>query len=321
MMEDVLPREKVIIDPRPAKTIFEAERATRRAILTVRPDLFHKPVGQLPLVTGLVPMVFGIADFAYRNVPMTLMKRVYKSITYRLSARKAAAIVCVSEATRKQAIEILRVDPGKVFVVHHGATSFSDVVEDSQNNFCDYFLTFGHHRHKNVEAAILALASMPSPFHGYKLVVVGRCPNQSELEELARKHEVEQRVIFAGGISDSQLRALYRDAAALVFLSRHEGFGLPVLEAMALQCPVVASDAYSLPEVVGNAARVFDCDDYQSIGQEMQKLIENEPYRQERIHAGVARVKVFSWERAAQETEVVYRYVLGNRTARAEAQS
>jgi glycosyltransferase involved in cell wall biosynthesis len=118
---------------------------------------------------------------------------------------------------------------------------------------------------------------------------------------------------FAGPTSEALLLALYRSAAALVYPSRYEGFGLPLLEAMACGTPVIAARTSSIPEVVGDAGVLLDPDDERAWVSEIERVLDDSNHRDRLREAGLARAREFSWERTARQTAAVYRSLLGAR--------
>jgi len=124
---------------------------------------------------------------------------------------------------------------------------------------------------------------------------------ERELERMAGELKVRDRVIFAGFIPDEQLPILMSGARALCFPSLYEGFGLPVLEAMACGCPVITSNISSLPEVAGDAALQVDPNDIQQLSRAMEKLLTDDTLYDDLKARGISRAKRFSWENAASQ--------------------
>ena len=122
--------------------------------------------------------------------------------------------------------------------------------------------------------------------------------------------DLKKDIEFTGIVSDERLAALYQNAAVFVFPTLYEGFGLPVLEAMACACPVITSNTSSLPEVVGDAGILVNTKDVSALCAAIERVL-TEPGLRERLqNAGVQRAKLFSWERAARETVELYRKVV-----------
>ena len=289
--------------------VLKADQAVGQACRRVRPDVFHRPTGQLPLMRLPCRTVASIADLNFRVLPTPTLKRLYKELSYRWTIRLADRITCVSDYTRREVIRHLGAPEEKILVIQHGA----NVLPPADNALCagipgPYWLSFGHQAHKNVETVMRALQARRRasqvPEH---LVVVGRSAHiDTVLKPLAGKLGLDEVVYFAGRVDDASLRGLYEGALGLVFLSRYEGFGLPVLEAMECGCPVIASDVCSLPEVAGTAALFFSPDDVTGVEAGMNTLVADAVVRTGLIAAGRKRAAGFTWERAARETIAVY---------------
>lgn len=162
---------------------------------------------------------------------------------------------------------------------------------------------------KNTLNAVRALARLPA---SYKLVLAGSEGHGSEsVLEFMRREKLDSRVIRLGYVSNEWLRTLYQAASVLLFPSLEEGFGLPVLEAMAGGTPVVTSQTSCLPEVGGNAALYADPFDTDDIADKVRRAVEDDLLRQEMIRRGQDRVRHFTWRRAAEETLKVYEELVG----------
>jgi glycosyltransferase involved in cell wall biosynthesis len=165
---------------------------------------------------------------------------------------------------------------------------------------------------KNVETLVRAYARLRSQgSDDHILVLAGPRGWQYEpIFELIRQLGLEAYVTFPGFVPDDELALWYSSAAVFAFPSRYEGFGLPLLEAMACGAPVVSSSASSLPEVVGDAGVLVDPSDVEGLCSALCQLLEDEPRRQALAAAGRVRAQTFSWRRTASETVQVYREVL-----------
>jgi glycosyltransferase involved in cell wall biosynthesis len=164
---------------------------------------------------------------------------------------------------------------------------------------------------KNVETLIEAFAMLPPPVkEAHDLLLAGDFRRRGDLRERVVRLGIDKQVQFPGVVSDDQLIELYQRAALLVFPSRYEGFGLPVLEAMACGCPVVSSNAASLPEVGGDAVILVPPDDVAGFAEAMTRVLENSETAQSMRARGLARAAQFTWERTARETVAVYQKVV-----------
>ena len=163
---------------------------------------------------------------------------------------------------------------------------------------------------KNLVRVINAMDKLKSVLPKHKLVVVGKKGwLYDEIFETVDKLKVHNSVIFTSYVSESDLPFFYNAADALVFASLHEGFGIPILEAMACGCPVITSNKSSMPEVAGDAALFVDPLDVDAIANAMRTIVENDMLKKDLIAKGIERVKKFSWDKACKELSKVYEKV------------
>ncbi len=277
-------------------------------------DVFHSPVSAIP-VGGDCAKIATVHEVPWleRNNSMGPMAGVEASrrVWLYLNVRWARRIVAVSERTRAN---ILRLHPSakeKVVVIHHGVDErFSPASTPTPATDEPYLLFVGAaRRKKNVAGLLAAFAQLPEELRRTtRLVLAGiRNPKEFGLEARAQQLRIADRVRFAGYVSDAELVLLYRGAAALVFPSLFEGFGLPPLEAMACGTPVIASTGGALPEVVGNAALLVQPGDVQQLAAAMHHVLESEGLRADLRRRGFERVQAFSWRRAAEKVLDLYR--------------
>jgi glycosyltransferase involved in cell wall biosynthesis len=226
--------------------------------------------------------------------------------------RSATAVIAVSRTTRRELIARLGLDPARIAVVPHGLDHA--LFRPVERRLVDgpYVLFVGsEHPRKNLVGLLEAFALLRRDRPGLRLVKVG-APGDSEAEFGAPTRRALDRwgladaVHLTGEVSDADLVAYYSGARCLVLPSRAEGFGLPVLEAMACGCPVVASTAGALPEVVGDAGAVVDPGDVRTLVAAVGRLLDDPVLRARYRDAGLRRAAAFSWEGAAAETARVY---------------
>jgi len=161
---------------------------------------------------------------------------------------------------------------------------------------------------KNTLNALRALETLPEQ---YRLILAGGDGHGSEIvHDYIRRQGLGSRVQVRGYVSTDELRVLYQSASVMLFPSLEEGFGLPVLEAMANGLPVVASQTSSLPEVGGDAALYVDPHDPRDIAEKVQRAVEDSEMREKMIQQGLVRARDFSWQRVAEATLQVYNEVL-----------
>lgn len=290
-------------------------------------DLVHHAGGVVPLVRSGRP-VLTIHDLQYLFYPdyFHRSKLAYLKVVMPRSVEAARSIITPSEFTRRTVIERLNIDPSFVTVVPHGISpkEESEPVTDIRERYgiAQRFFLYpaASYPHKNhlvlVEAFAMAREKHPDislVFTGAKGSVQWGTAKSMEapLAEEIRKRDLKDSVRSLGYVPAADLEALYREAVALTFPSRFEGFGAPVLEAMARRCPVIAADATALPEVVQDAGRLVSPDNPDQWCLTMCELLENEDERVRLQEAGVERAREYTWERSADILEDSYRLVLG----------
>lgn len=161
---------------------------------------------------------------------------------------------------------------------------------------------------KNIARLIEAFGHAPRLRETMHLVVIGGIERSAEaIHEAVRREGLESAVVFPGHVPLEDLRVLYAACGVFVFPSLYEGFGMPVLEAMACGAPVISSNATSLPEVVGDAALLVDARDRDAVASAMKRVLEDRELREDLRRRGAMRAKVFSWEKSARDLLRVYR--------------
>ena len=188
-------------------------------------------------------------------------------------------------------------------------TQGSDVAEVARTRAGRRFIfSLGNtHPYKNVPRVVRAFASIAPTFPDVDLVVTGRGNSYTTLQRLANQAGVGERVKFTGPASDAQVKGCFQQALFFAFPSLVEGFGLPVLEAMACGCPVLTSNCSALKEVAEGAALLTDPTDTAAIAAAMTKLIQQEKLRRDLIQKGRERARGMTWERTAEQSIAIYR--------------
>lgn len=220
-------------------------------------------------------------------------------------------VLTISECSRRDIIERLRIPAERVSVAYPGIDRNQfrpDSSERPQADSHPYILcVVGSDPTKNVETLLDAFARLPRTLRqAHEVILVGDLRRRQDVRDLMHRLGIAAQVRFAGVVDDTQLVTLYQRAAALVFPSRYEGFGLPVLEAMACGCPVISSNASSLPEVVGDAALLADPSDSRAFAGHMELVLADAGLRRTLREKGLTRASQFSWDRTARETVRVY---------------
>jgi glycosyltransferase involved in cell wall biosynthesis len=263
-------------------------------------------------------------DLAFMLYPTTHTpaSRAYYAATGE-SVRHAERVIAVSQRTASDAVRLLGVDPARVRVVHEAAApSFSPRAADTLAPLAQrlgfdadpgrpYILFVGTlEPRKNVPLLLDAFARLRRRLDAQLLVVGGRGWLDEPIFAAHARSGVGDAARFLGSLGEDDLAVLYSHAGVLALPSLYEGFGLPVLEAMACGAPVVCSNAGPLPEVAGDAAVFLNPDDPDAWAATMLDVLTNASLRAELRRRGFARTKEFSWERTARATREVYREAL-----------
>ncbi|MCB2407989.1 glycosyltransferase family 4 protein [Hymenobacter lucidus] len=282
--------------------------ACRRALRRGEFDVFHPTLIDDPYFLDEVqdkPMVITLHDM----IPMLFTEQYPQTnveIITRI-AQRANQIIAVSEHTRADILRLLPVSPERVTVVPHGFTpgpAARLVVPDG------YLLYVGTRSgYKNFDCLLQALAQLVRQpgLHELRLVCAGGGkPTEAEQDRL-QELGLAGNVQFAGLLQEAELAGLYCGAAAFVFPSHYEGFGFPILEAFAQECPVVLSNASCFPETAQDAALYFDPNQPADLAQQLHLLLREPALRRQLTQLGTLRLADFTWTQAAERTRAVYR--------------
>lgn len=251
-------------------------------------------------------------DFTYERFRRGLPRLVH-SLQKRFALQSAHGVICISESTKSDLLRFIpELSADKVRVIHLGySDEFHPVPASHWNgNSCEglhsspYLVYVGDRSfYKNFHLAVQAVGQLP----GYALVVVGggalSQADQSMLEEL-----LPGRYLHLDRLPNVELNMLYNNAHALIYPSSYEGFGIPVIEAMAAGCPVIATNTSSIPEAAGRAALLVDEASAEEFAERIRAL-ENSSFRESVIQLGFENIRRFSWERCYQETIAFYQEI------------
>ena len=284
-------------------------------------ELFHA-TEHLLLPLRTTPTVLTVHDLAFSLFPAYHRRLNYMFLTAAmpLFVRRATALITVSESTKRDLMRVYGVPAGKITVTYEAASSlFAPALPDRVAAVRAryglpqrYLLTVGTiEPRKNLIRLVNALHLLRRLDPGLSLVIVGGTGwLYQDFFELLEKLGDPQAVLLSGYVPDEDLPAVISGAEALVLASLYEGFGLPALEAMACGTPVVCSNASSLPELGGDAARYFDPQNTEDIARALQTVLSDADLRAEMRQRGLIQAARFSWQRTARETLAVYERVL-----------
>ncbi len=296
------------------------------AAVQKRLDLLHCPVNVRPFAS-LCPVVVTIHDLIFLRYPGSYhpAKRRYLTAMTGWSARHAAHVITVSEATRRDVISLLSVSPDKVTAVANGvSTQFRPLPEYMLTEFKGQKQISGRiilyigtlEPRKKITTLLRAFREIAdNPLLDDTALVIGGSKGWYYDEIFSTASELglteSGRVRFLGRVPDEELPLWYNIATLFAYPSVYEGFGLPALEAMACGTPVVASNRSSLPEVVGDFGLLLEPEAIEEWSQAIKMLLLDSTQREELGKRALQRAQSFSWERTARETVEVYKRVLG----------
>jgi glycosyltransferase involved in cell wall biosynthesis len=296
-------------------------------------DVLHSPNTVAPLFVGC-PSVVTIHDMLYKYYPNSIPRSSlwYRTLAIPLSAKRCNQILTNSHFSKRDIVRFLKIPESKVTVTHFACDerlqyrgefpSIGDVREkyDLQG---PYILSIaGTEPHKNVRGLLQAFAKLVEQdiFTDLLLALVGRrARNVDSVEKLISQLGLRSRVRTLGYVPIEEIPALYAGASVFATASLFEGFGLPVLEAMANGVPVVSSNAGSLPEVVGDAGILVDPGDHSEMAKAMNCILTDETFRRDLVAKGYQRVQQFSWKVTAQDTLRVYESAVRGRPRNPDA--
>jgi glycosyltransferase involved in cell wall biosynthesis len=269
-------------------------------------NIFWSPHYNIPLRFNgkLLVTIHDVNHLALPHLLGGFHKRLYAKFMFNAVKKKSSQIITVSEFSKREIIKCVGIKAEKISVVYNGVESFwFHVKMDERPHPKKYFLYVGNVKpHKNLCALLQAFDLLKNNID-HDVVIVGQkhgfITQDKKIDHIAQK--MMDRVHFTGYLSDSLLNQWVAHAEALVFPSLYEGFGLPPLEAMACGCPVLCSNAASLPEVCGDAALYFDPYQPKDIANKMEMLINNPSLRNELVEKGRSRARQFTWEKSAQQ--------------------
>jgi glycosyltransferase involved in cell wall biosynthesis len=279
-----------------------------------RLDLLHCPSPLAPLRSP-VPLVITVADVMAWEHPewLTRANVLQNRLVAARAIRSAAMVLTHSQFSRGKIIELFGLEPERVAVVPHGVAGHFRPGPCSEGELASlgvtrpYLLAVGTDRRKNLETAVAAAARLASADLPHLLVIVGPSAGLGDrLASCVDGASPGSRVLLAGQVSDQQLVQLYRGAECVVHVSLYEGFGLPLLEAMACGTPVIAAACTGMPEALGDAGLLVEPHDVGGLERALVDILSS-PGRREQFSArGLARARTFTWKRCAQLTVEAY---------------
>jgi len=245
----------------------------------------------------LIPIIFS----ERKNIYQTLL------LNYTFSGlKKAKKIIAISNSTKNDLIKYLGISEEKIKVIYPGVSENFKPLNLIKKNFILYVGAF--YKSKNLTVLFKSFSKISKIYPNLRLVIVNDKNNLPKgLSLLMNNLNILDKIDFTGNISEKALIKIYNQAKLLVQPSYYEGFGLPVLEAMACGCPVLTSNTSSLPEVVGNAGIMVDPNDISGFTKGIKEIITNNKLRKKMVKRGLKQAQKFYWLRTASETLKIYK--------------
>lgn len=271
-------------------------------------DIFHRTffTGYSKEKKG--KMVTTIHDFTPEKYPASFSRMNNTIEAKKKIIKEADGIICISENTKKDMLDLYKVSEDKIKVIYHGNSLRIDADEKPVIQE-PYLLYVGDRRtYKNFSLLLETYRNSSRINNNFKLLCFGGGKFSKPEAEYLVKHNLTDKVIQTEG-SDAMLASAYKNAAVFIYPSLYEGFGIPLLEAMHLGCPIVASDASCFPEIAGDAALFFESTSSDDLLSKIESAVGKSETRDKLIKAGYVREKFFSWEKCADDSLNFYNYI------------
>lgn len=260
--------------------------------------VFWNP-GFIPPLSSGMPSVVTVHDLTHLHF-YSRLHRVYYQLVFKHLYRRCSAVVCVSDFTRREFLAWSGMPAERVHVVHNGVQPIYAENDQTYGLPYRYVLYPGNHRgYKNIVRLMEAFARSSLPKQDIHLVMTGS--ENPALTRRAGELGVSSLVRFTGRVQDAELPRLYKGALLVAFVSLYEGFGLPLVEAMASGVPVLTSNVSAMPEVAGDAALIVDPYSVEAIANGLDVLARDEVMREDLVGKGLQRVSAFDWDVSAGE--------------------
>lgn len=272
-------------------------------------DVYFSPTTLLPFLSIKLPSVCTIHDLNFKHFSQGILKNIYKNLLYRRTLKSSNYITTVSEFTKNDVLKNYSISSDKIVVVYN-ACNFklkdisieqSDIVREKYKIKSKYIMIVSHYRHKNAFLAMDSFKEAKDKLNEkYKMVIVGaREDLLEELQQYSKKINIYEDIIFIKYVEKADMIYMYYNASLFLFPSLFEGFGIPILEALQVKCPVIASNCAAIPEVAGDAIPVLNVNDKKHWADTIIKILNDIDYRKEIVDKGYNRSKKFNWDYSA----------------------
>lgn len=311
--------EKIIKFDSPIYGINEQLKFPYKELKKAKVDLLHVPHYNVPLFYkgDMIVTIHDLTHLVYSEFFGNPLKKYYAKFMMKMAIKKSKAILTVSECTKRDILKYFKLDENKIIVTYNGLKENArEKPKEEISYLYDKFniprdkkilMYVGNLKpHKNLEGLLESFSKLKNNSECILLLVGKAFENYLKLQEKEKELNIENKVIHTGIVNEEELIDLYNLIDLFVFPSFYEGFGLPVIEAMACGAKVVSSNASSLPEVGGNLIPYFDPKDIE----DMTKKIEEEFAREDTIAEKIERIKwakSFDWKETAKKTNEIFK--------------
>jgi len=317
-------REVAVSARRSYRQAFRA-KPIHDALLREQADVYLLP-NTMPLLSRSTPTVITIHDLTEVRIrKYGLVRTAYRFLVNFIAAHVADQVITVSENSKRDIVRLLRVPESKVSVVYNGVSG--DFRRLDRDACKDYLATMysiagnfilapgGLSKNKNIPNLLAAMRTLKESGRDETLVILGDVhdPEFKYVADVVRKSGLDQAVVFPGFVPRKDLPAFYNAASAVAYPTLYEGFGFPVIEAMACGTPVVTSDNSSLPEIAGGAALLVDPKKPKEIAAALLRLLNDGTLCAELSSRGLSHVRQFTWKGAAEETVNVFQQLVASK--------
>ena len=323
-------REVSVSARRSYAQIFKRKQI-QQALLREQADVYHLP-NTMPLLARATPTIITIHDLVDLRIrKYGLLRTAYRFLVNFVAAHLADQVVTVSENSKRDIVRLLRIPESKVTVVYNGV---SEEFRRLNRNDCKDYLAAkysiagdfilapgGLSKNKNIPNLLAAMRALKEMGREESLVLLGdiKDPEFDYVSILARQSGLDGTVVFPGFVPREDLPAFYNAASVVAYPTLYEGFGFPVLEAMACGTPVVTSNNSSLPEIAGGAALLVNPMNPEEIAGAVHRLLTEDTLRAELSSRGLRHARQFTWRRAAEKTLEVFREVAARKSGNANS--
>jgi len=308
LLSDKSYNKSFIYDPLKVFNSFNRYLLKQALIKADKETIFH-PSNFLPYISRDIlnpgKMVFTIHDMIYEKQGNVDAGKLYY-------AQNAGKIIAVSEATKRDIIDLWNIDEDRIEVIYHGPSIQPECAQKPQVAIPDRYLLYIGNRsgYKNFLPMVQAIAPLLKKERDLFLISAGRSVFSKKEKLLFKQLGVEKKILALRKLKDNELAYLYCKSAAFVFPSVNEGFGIPILEAWACETPIVLSNNPCFKEVAADAGHYFSPDSDYSILNQVEEVLLNKSLSNDLIKKGKERLRLFSWSKAVEQTHQVYQSLL-----------